>query len=551
MPSEEYLEEIKKKIKEAGEKQLKKLDLSGEYLNKEKELTQIPGEVFELEHLEKLYLGFNKLTTVPESISKLKNLTELILYENQLTTVPESIAKLQNLTSLYLNNNQLTTVPESIAKLQNLTELNLYGNQLTTVPESIAKLKNLTSLDLYRNQLTTLPESIAKLQNLTSLILGSNQFPTVPESIETLEKLQWLALDSFNITTIPEFICNLPALYGLVLSGNNIESLPKCFSKLKKLKSLRLQNNNFSKIPELVYKLPLLEEINFNNESWLSEAKYKNRIKEISPKILQLENLKTFGLEDNPIETPPPEVVFDKEGETNLEGIKNYFRQLEREKDYLYEAKLLIVGEGGAGKTTLAKKIENNDYVLKEDEPTTEGIDVIKWEFPLPGNKNFRVNIWDFGGQEIYHATHQFFLTKRSLYILVADTRKEDTDFYYWLNVVELLSGNSPLLIIKNEIQDRLIEKFSERELRGQFTNLKETLAANLATNRGLSEILKAIKLYISNLPHIGTKLPKTWVKVRETLEKDNRNYISLDEYLSICQENGFDRLEDKLQLSG
>jgi internalin A len=38
---------------------------------------------------------------------------------------------------------------------------------------------------------------------------------------------------------------------------------------------------------------------------------------------------------------------------------------------------------------------------------------------------------------------------------------------------------------------------------------------------------------------------------VRETLEKDTRNYISLDEYLSICQENGFDRLEDKLQLSG
>ena len=208
------------------------------------------------------------------------------------------------------------------------------------------------------------------------------------------------------------------------------------------------------------------------------------------------------------------------------------------------------MGEGGAGKTTLAKKIEDKDYVLKEDEPTTEGIDVIKWEFPLPGNKNFRVNIWDFGGQEIYHATHQFFLTRRSLYTLVADTRKEDTDFYYWLNVVELLSENSPLLIIKNEKQDRCRE-INDRQLRGQFTNLKETLAVNLATNRGLPEILKAITLYISNLPHIGTELPKTWVKVRKTLENDTRNYISLDEYLRICQENGFDRLEDKLQLSG
>jgi internalin A len=248
---------------------------------------------------------------------------------------------------------------------------------------------------------------------------------------------------------------------------------------------------------------------------------------------------------------PPPEVVFNKAGYTNLEGIKNYFRQLERaEKDSLYEAKLLIVGEPGAGKTTLAKKIEDKDYMLKEDEPSTKGIDVIKWQFPLPGNKNFRVNIWDFGGQEIYHATHQFFLTKRSLYTLVADSRKEDTDFYYWLNVVELLSDNSPLLIIKNEKQDRCRE-INERQLRGQFINLKETMAANLATNRGLPEILKAIELYISNLPHVGSELPKTWVNVRKTLENDARNYINLDEYLSICQENGFDRIEDKLQLSG
>jgi GTPase SAR1 family protein len=425
MPSEEYLKKIKKKIKEAEEKQLKVLDLSGDPRYKWRQLTQIPVEVFELEHLEVLNLS-----------------------ENQLTNVPESISKLQKLTELNLRYNQLTDVPKSISKLQNLNSLNLYHNQLTTVPGSISKLQKLKFLHLSHNQLTTVPKSISKLQLLTELYLNDNQLTTIPGSISLLQ------------------------------------------------------------------------------------------------------NLEILTLEDNPIENPPPEVVFDKNGRTNLEGIKNYYRQLKREKDYLYEAKLLIVGEAGAGKTTLAKKIEDKDYVLKENEPTTEGIDIIKWEFPLPENKNFRVNIWDFGGQEIYHATHQFFLTKRSLYTLVADTRKEDTDFYYWLNVVELLSDNSPLLIVKNEKQDRHRE-INERQLRGQFTNLRETLAANLATNRGLPEILKAIRLYISNLPHIGTELPTTWIKVRKNLENNTRNYISLDEYLSICHENGFDRREDKMQLSG
>ncbi|RCJ23846.1 hypothetical protein A6770_28940 [Nostoc minutum NIES-26] len=220
------------------------------------------------------------------------------------------------------------------------------------------------------------------------------------------------------------------------------------------------------------------------------------------------------------------------------------------ETDRLYEAKLIIVGEGGAGKTTLAKKIQDPNYQLQQDENYTEDIDITQWKFLIENGKEFRVNIWDFGGQEMYHATHQFFLTKRSLYVLVADTRKEDTDFYYWLNIVELLSDNSPLLIIKNEKQERQRE-INERDLRSQFINYKETLITNFATNRGLPEILNKIKYYISNLPHVGTELPKTWVKVREALERDPREHITLEEYLNICQEHGFTTQKDKLQLSG
>ena len=192
--------------------------------------------------------------------------------------------------------------------------------------------------------------------------------------------------------------------------------------------------------------------------------KRSNSILEVSPKILQLQSLETFSIEYEALKIPPPEI-----GRKGIDGIKNYFKQIEAQgKDSLYEAKLLIVGEGGAGKTTLARKIEDPNYRL-QDEDSTKGIEVRQWTFELTGGQPFRVNIWDFGGQEIYHANHQFFLTKRSLYLLVADTRKEDTDFHYWLNVVELLSDNSPRLIIKNEKQDRRRE-INERQLRGQFS---------------------------------------------------------------------------------
>ena len=227
--------------------------------------------------------------------------------------------------------------------------------------------------------------------------------------------------------------------------------------------------------------------------------------------------------------------------------------------DYLCEAKLLIVGEGGAGKSTLAAKILDPAYALDPDRPSTEGIDILRWRFPsrihpradgaAPIDRDFEVGIWDFGGQEIYHATHQFFLTHRSLYVLVADARKEDTDFHYWLGVVELLAGDAPLIIVKNEKQDRRRE-LNVATLRARFPNVKEILATNLQTNRGLDGVVRRIRHQLEGLPHIGDALPAAWKRVREALESDSRDHIALTEFLDLCGRHGFTRDKDKLQLS-
>ncbi|MEH1968810.1 COR domain-containing protein [Nostoc sp.] len=501
-----------KQIRETKERQLKRLDLSNDWnADNNKKLTEIPAEVFELEWLEVLNLSGNQLTTLPEAITRLQQLISLDLSGNQITTLPEAITRLQQFTSLDLRGNQITTLPEVITRLQQLTFLYLSHNQLKTLPETIAGLQQLTFLDLRYNQITTLPEVITYLQQLTFLDLSRNQLTTLPEAITGLQQLTFLYLSVNQLITLPEAITGLQQLTTLDLSYNQITTLPEAIARLQQLTFLYLRDNQLTTLPEV---------------------------------ITRLQQLTTLDLRDNPIVKPPPEVVVK-----GITAIKDYFRQLEaQDTDYLCEAKLLIVGEGGAGKTTLANKIADPNYQLREED-STKGIEVIQWRFLMQNRREFRVNIWDFGGQEIYHATHQFFLTKRSLYVLVADTRKEDTDFYYWLNVVELLSDNSPLLIIKNEKQDRHRE-INELQLRGQFTNLKETLPTNFADNRGLEQVLEKIKHYIKNLAHIGSPLPKTWVRVREALESDARNYIGLDEYLNICQQNGFTQRNDKLQLS-
>ncbi|MEQ9368576.1 MAG: COR domain-containing protein [Coleofasciculus chthonoplastes F3-SA18-01] len=306
----------------------------------------------------------------------------------------------------------------------------------------------------------------------------------------------------------------------LDLSGNDLTVLPPEIGQLTSLQSLDLSRNNIQELP---------------------------------PEIQQLPNLKKLDLRGNPLPIPPEILegnnLFTDPGDIQ-EILDFYFRiQDPTETAPLYEAKFIIVGEGAAGKTTLAKKIERETYKLQPDEKSTQGIDVIQWHFSHANREDFRVNIWDFGGQEIYHQTHQFFLTKRSLYALVADDRKENTDFYWWLKVVELLSDNSPVLIIKNEKQDRQCP-VNERQLRGEFTNLKDVIPANFATNRGLTAIKDAIEQYITRLPHVGNPLPKLWVRVRAALENDSRNYITQQDYDQICRRNQLTDRQDMRRLS-
>jgi internalin A len=312
------------------------------------------------------------------------------------------------------------------------------------------------------------------------------------------------------------------------------------------LQSLDLRSKQLSILPPEIGKLTSLQSLDLGN----------NQLSSLPPEIVKLEQLKTIDLRGNPIPIPPeilgPKQSWEQPGD--IDAILDfYFRAVNPEDtEPLYEAKLLLVGEGGAGKTSLANKVQDEHYQLNPNEASTEGINVIRWDFEQPNHQSFRVNIWDFGGQEIYHSTHQFFLTRRSVYALVADTRKENTDFYYWLKVIELLSDKSPVLIVKNEKDNRPCE-INERHLRGEFGNLKDILATNLATNRGLGDIKQAVQQQVTRLPHLGTPLPKIWVRMRAALENytSTRNYLGIDEYFSLCRANQITDHTDMVRLSG
>jgi len=352
---------------------------------------------------------------------------------------------------------------------------------------------------------------------------------------------QTLDLSDCGLSEIPEEVYSFTELVTLKLDNdahgdeitrNKIVTLSPKIANLKNLKVLTISNNDIASLPNELAQCQKLTTLDLTN----------NKLSELNNEVANMASLKHISLKGNPFELLPPEIA-----ERGIEAVRNFFRELE-EKDYLYEVKLIIVGEGRVGKTCLTKALSEENFVL-DDESSTEGINIAEWNISdaemsnanTNVNHDIRVNIWDFGGQEIYHSTHQFFLTKRSVYLLVTESRKEDSheDFYYWLNIIKLLGDKSPVVMVLNKC-DQPSKDLPLQEYKKSFDNIVDLYKISLKS--GYEDRMKTlkteIKRIISNLPHIGNPLPKRWVDIRKELEEikqTGRDYIDYTEYTTIC----------------
>lgn len=368
----------------------------------------------------------------------------------------------------------------------------------------------------------------------------------VRKRIDNVKYHGWQVLDLKNcgLNEFPEEIFNYTDIKTIDLSNdsycddkmkNNIKEIPKEISRLKNLVKLNISDNKVTTIPEELTRLRQLKHLDIS----------KNRLEHLSEKIANMPSLQSLKLEENPFDFLPPEIVA-----RGIESIRNFIKELS-DKDFLFEVKLILVGEGRVGKTCIASALIDERFQLDGME-STEGINIDRWVIPQKEiskinssiTRDFQINIWDFGGQEIYHSTHQFFLTKRSIYLLVTESRKEDRydDFYYWLNVIKLLGEKSPVIMVLNKC-DQPTKELPIKEFKDIFSNIVDFAKISLKDDfrDTFSDFKSKLKVLASNLPHIGNPLPKVWVEIRkeiESLKLQGKNFISEKEYLDICRKH-------------
>ena len=365
--------------------------------------------------------------------------------------------------------------------------LNLVDKGINNFPISICELSDLESLNLNFNQIESLPAEIGELKNLRSLLVVSNKLKSLPEELCKLKNLTYLHLGGNQISILPSKINALTKLTTLILVKNQISHIPREINALKKLDYLNLEINQLQLPPEIISK-------------------------KSSPKI-----------------------------------ILNYYFSLGDRQRSVNQVKVLFVGQGSVGKTSLVQQILHRTF--DPNQSKTDGISINEWqiegvqtrETEGQSESEIRLNVWDFGGQEIMHATHQFFLTKRSLYLLVLDCRltQEENRVEYWLKIIQSFSDESPVLIVGNKVDQHPLD-IDRTGLQKKYPNIVGILETSAATGAGIEELKAAITEQVNNLPHVRDLLPETWFTVKTKLEELGResNFITHDKYLELCAEN-------------
>ncbi len=387
------------------------------------DLSKIPTEIGELVWLESVSLA--SVWHEWDGKNWRKKRSQNTGGTNYRLTIIAPLAKLTGLRSLIVANTQVTDLA-LLAGLTALQTLDVWGTRVA----DLTPLANLTALQTL-NVSDTWVADLAPLAGLTTLqtlnLRGTQVADLAP--LATLTTLQTLNLRGTQVA-------NLAPLTGLTT-----------------LQTLNVERTQVADLTPLA-SLTALQTLDLRGTQVADLAPLRRLISQGCPVRWSSAVWEGYGIyvKDCPLINPPAEIIHQ-----GNEAILNYFHERELgDVDHLYEAKMLIVGEGDAGKTSLLRRLYQPDQPLPTERETTKGITIYRHDFPLKNGRRFRLNVWDFGGQEIYHATHQFFLTRRSLYLLLDDTRKDhksvsDEGFKYWLELIDLFGGHSPVLIFQNE----------------------------------------------------------------------------------------------------
>lgn len=208
--------------------------------------------------------------------------------------------------------------------------------------------------------------------------------------------------------------------------------------------------------------------------------------------------------------------------------------------------KLVVVGQENVGKTHLCRHLENSKYDLNI---STDGIEIGTWSTGK-GRNQISFTTFDFGGQDIFYPTHQFFLTARCVYVVVF--RLDASDFMervmYWVRTIDATIRNAaapPVILVgthrdESTVTDAVLSNIRS-ELDGvarRFKMIRDIIFVSCTKGTNIPQ-LKTTVMQVA----IGAKLalelvPRYYVDMWESVQNKapTKPFVSFDEFKSMAQ---------------
>ncbi len=167
-----------------------------------------------------------------------------------------------------------------------------------------------------------------------------------------------------------------------------------------------------------------------------------------------------------------------------------------REQIQYTNAKVLLVGESGVGKTGLSKRLAFDDWRPSD---STIGAWATQWKLPVSSGKGVEREIWlwDFGGQADQRLIHQLYMDETALAVLVFDGQKEElfeTLGQWDLDLTRASRKEFAKLLVAGRVDaGGLRASRSEVEKFAEERNFKGYLETSAKTNLGCQELKQAI----------------------------------------------------------
>eukprot|EP01119_Soliformovum_irregulare_P016348 TRINITY_DN4710_c0_g2_i1.p1 TRINITY_DN4710_c0_g2~~TRINITY_DN4710_c0_g2_i1.p1 ORF type:complete len:1641 (+),score=515.86 TRINITY_DN4710_c0_g2_i1:1885-6807(+) len=537
------------------------------------ELNTIPWDLFYLTELRELNLENNHLANIPEEFlgvlgRSLPKLEILYLSCNQLLRLSSAIGTFTSLKKLELTDNRMYKLPDAILKLVNLEEILCSRNRFSSLP-NLAELIHVHTLDVSGNLISTLASEMLP-PNLKKFYIAKNMIDALPINF-SLSQLEEFNL-SFNKLQVipPQFFVNHPKLKKLGLRNECLKSIPAEISHLSELVKLDLESNNLTDFPPILNLKNLTRVTLMKNQivtlpndidrlSSLTELNISwNSILELPPSLGKISSLTALNISHNELDDLPPTLGFLKNlkpelflfeknkfrgtwksttNQNDAASLLGYLADLMKGSQKIFRMRLMVVGEENVGKTTLVtclKKIKAKAEGLNQ---STNGIAIDNWNLNLAfGNdktkKDIQLTVWDFAGQEIYYVSHQFFMSKRSVYLLAWNLTKEpeSSKLEFWLHCISMRAKDVPVFVVGTHLDDPSLTNdvvtYKMTKIKDRFTvqfpNLKLSFHKISCSNgENLKALRRDIEEAVVSQKHMGETIPTATLMLERLLQEE------------------------------